>query len=34
MPHQCVHCSKIIGVGSKEILEGCGECGGEVLFLY
>jgi len=32
MPHQCVHCSKIIGVGSKEILEGCGECGGKFFF--
>ena len=32
MPHQCVHCSKIIVVGSKEILEGCGECGGKFFF--
>ena len=32
MPHQCVHCSKIIDVGSKEILEGCGSCGGKFFF--
>jgi uncharacterized protein len=32
MPHQCVHCSKIIDVGSKEILEGCGNCGGKFFF--
>ena len=32
MPHQCVHCSKIIEVGSKEILEGCSDCGGKFFF--
>ena len=32
MPHQCVHCSKIIEVGSKEILEGCNNCGGKFFF--
>lgn len=32
MPHQCVHCSKIIDVGSKEILEGCNSCGGKFFF--
>ena len=32
IPHQCVHCSKIIVVGSKEILEGCGDCGGKFFF--
>jgi predicted nucleic acid-binding Zn-ribbon protein len=32
MPHQCVHCSKILEVGSKEILEGCGSCGGNFFF--
>ena len=32
MPHQCVHCSKIIEVGSKEILEGCSSCGGKFFF--
>ncbi len=32
MPHQCVHCSKIIPVGSKEILEGCSSCGGKFFF--
>jgi len=32
MPHQCVKCSKIIEVGSRELLEGCGECGGHFFF--
>tara|TARA_B100001971_G_C18183682_1_gene534303 strand:- start:360 stop:728 length:369 start_codon:yes stop_codon:yes gene_type:complete len=32
MPHQCVHCSKIIEVGSKEILEGCESCSGKFFF--
>lgn len=32
MPHQCVKCSHIIPVGSKELLEGCGECGGHFFF--
>ena len=32
MPHQCVHCSKIIEVGSKEILEGCSDCSGKFFF--
>jgi len=32
MPHQCVHCGKIIEVGSKEILEGCDSCGGKFFF--
>ena len=32
MPHQCVKCSKIIPIGSKEILEGCGNCGGRFFF--
>lgn len=32
MPHQCVHCSKIIPVGSKEIFEGCDSCGGKFFF--
>ena len=32
MPHQCVHCSKIIPVASKELLEGCGECGRHFFF--
>jgi uncharacterized protein len=32
MPHQCVHCSKIIEIGSKEILEGCNDCGGKFFF--
>jgi hypothetical protein len=32
MPHQCVHCGKIFQVGSKEILEGCSDCGGHFFF--
>lgn len=32
MPHQCVHCSKIIPAASKEILEGCESCGGKFFF--
>lgn len=32
MPHQCVHCSKIIEAGSKEILEGCNSCNGKFFF--
>ena len=32
MPHQCVHCSKIIEAGSKEILDGCANCGGKFFF--
>jgi len=32
MPHQCVHCSKIIEVGSREILDGCAKCGGKFFF--
>lgn len=32
MPHQCVHCKRIIPVGSKELLEGCNSCGGKFYF--
>ncbi len=32
MPHQCVKCSHIIPVGSKELLEGCENCGGHFFF--
>ena len=32
MPHQCVHCSKIIEIESKEILKGCDSCGGKFFF--
>jgi len=32
MPHQCVKCSKIILMGSKELLEGCGNCKGHFFF--
>ena len=32
MPHQCVHCGKMYPAGSKEILEGCKDCGGHFFF--
>jgi predicted nucleic acid-binding Zn-ribbon protein len=32
MPHQCVHCGKIIDDASKELLEGCGKCGSHFFF--
>ncbi|MGK0208867.1 MAG: putative nucleic acid-binding Zn-ribbon protein [Patescibacteria group bacterium] len=32
VPHQCVHCKKIIAVGSKEIVEGCADCQGHFFF--
>ena len=32
MPHQCVKCSRIITVGSKEIIAGCNDCGGRFFF--
>jgi len=32
MAHQCVHCSNIIPIASKELLEGCSKCGGHFFF--
>ncbi len=32
MPHQCVHCGKIYPAGSKELLEGCSDCGSHFFF--
>jgi len=32
MPHQCVHCGRICPAGSREILEGCQECGAHFFF--
>ena len=32
MAHQCVHCKRIIPSGSKELLEGCLDCGGHFFF--
>tara|TARA_Y100000310_G_scaffold24394_1_gene23436 strand:- start:6049 stop:6435 length:387 start_codon:yes stop_codon:yes gene_type:complete len=32
MAHQCVKCSKIIPIGSKEIIEGCSNCKGHFFF--
>ena len=32
MGHQCVHCGEIYPAASKELLEGCGKCGGHFFF--
>ena len=32
MPHQCVKCSRIIPLGSKELIEGCSNCKGHFFF--
>lgn len=32
MAHQCVHCKRIIPMGSKELLEGCADCGNRFFF--
>lgn len=32
MPHQCVRCGRILPIGSKELLEGCGDCGSHFFF--
>lgn len=32
MPHQCVHCKRIIPMGSKELLDGCANCGNHFFF--
>ena len=32
MPHQCVRCSRIIPLGSRELLKGCKECGSHFFF--
>lgn len=32
MPHQCVRCSRIIPVGSRELLEGCSNCKSRFFF--
>ena len=32
MAHQCVKCSRIIPMASKELLEGCKRCGGHFFF--
>jgi len=32
MPHQCVHCSRILPEATKELLEGCANCGGHFFF--
>ena len=32
MPHQCVHCGKVYPPGSRELLEGCSDCGSHFFF--
>lgn len=32
MPHQCVHCSRIIPIASEELLKGCKSCGNRFFF--
>ncbi len=32
MPHQCVHCKRIIPAGSRELIEGCKDCQGHFFF--
>jgi len=32
MAYKCVHCSAVYDDGSKEILTGCGACGGKFFF--
>lgn len=32
MPHQCVRCSRIIEIGSKELVEGCADCKSHFFF--
>ncbi len=32
MPHQCVRCSRIIPVDSRELIEGCNNCNGHFFF--
>jgi predicted nucleic acid-binding Zn-ribbon protein len=32
MPHQCIHCGKLIEVSSKEILDGCAGCTSRFFF--
>ena len=32
MPYQCVKCGRIIPTGSKELIEGCADCGSHFFF--
>ena len=32
MPHQCVHCKRIIPAGSDELLKGCADCKNHFFF--
>lgn len=32
MPYKCVHCSKMFGDGSEQVLRGCDNCGRKFFF--
>ena len=32
MSHQCVHCGRICPLGSRELIEGCDDCGSRFFF--
>lgn len=32
MPYKCVHCGKLYGDASEEVLKGCSECSGKFFF--
>jgi predicted nucleic acid-binding Zn-ribbon protein len=32
MPHQCVHCGNVYPAGSRDLLDGCRECGSHFFF--
>lgn len=32
MPYKCVHCSKMFGDGSEQVLKGCDNCGRRFFF--
>ena len=32
MPYKCVHCGKLYGDGSEEVLKGCSECNRKFFF--
>lgn len=32
MPHQCVHCKRLIPIGSEELIKGCSDCGGRFFY--
>ncbi len=32
MPYRCIHCSKLYGEGSEQVLKGCDNCGRKFFF--